>query len=73
MKDLQNSNGFMGGLTPSATLAITAAAKALKAQGVDVCSLSAGEPDFDTPEVIKQSAMSFAPPTTGCNQQQRGL
>ncbi|QSH42555.1 pyridoxal phosphate-dependent aminotransferase [Lentisphaerota bacterium] len=47
----------MGGLTPSATLAITAAAKALKAQGVDVCSMSAGEPDFDTPEVIKQAAI----------------
>ena len=57
MKDIQNSKGFMGGLTPSATLAITAAAKALKAQGVDVCSLSAGEPDFDTPEIIKQSAI----------------
>ncbi|MCP3965254.1 MAG: pyridoxal phosphate-dependent aminotransferase [Lentisphaerae bacterium] len=47
----------MGCLTPSATLAITAAAKALKAQGVDVCSMSAGEPDFDTPEVIKQAAI----------------
>ncbi|MFA6716117.1 MAG: pyridoxal phosphate-dependent aminotransferase [Victivallaceae bacterium] len=57
MKDIQNSKGFMGGLTPSATLAITAAAKALKAQGVDVCSLSAGEPDFDTPEIIKQAAI----------------
>ncbi|MDD5596818.1 MAG: pyridoxal phosphate-dependent aminotransferase [Victivallaceae bacterium] len=57
MKDIQNSRGFMGGLTPSATLAITAAAKALKARGVDVCSLSAGEPDFDTPEIIKQAAI----------------
>ena len=57
MKDIQNSEGFMGGLTPSATLAITAAAKALKAQGVDVCSLSAGEPDFDTPQMIKDAAI----------------
>ena len=57
MKDIQNSKGFMGGLTPSATLAITAAAKALKAQGVDVCSLSAGEPDFDTPQIIKDAAI----------------
>jgi aspartate aminotransferase len=57
MKDIQNSEGFMGGLTPSATLAITAAAKALKAQGVDVCSLSAGEPDFDTPQIIKDAAI----------------
>ncbi|WET07219.1 pyridoxal phosphate-dependent aminotransferase [Lentisphaerota bacterium ZTH] len=57
MKNLQETKGTMGGLTPSATLAITAAAKALKAQGVDVCSMSAGEPDFDTPEVIKQAAI----------------
>ncbi|MDD5727074.1 MAG: pyridoxal phosphate-dependent aminotransferase [Victivallales bacterium] len=57
MKDIQTSTGFMGGLEPSATLAITAAAKALKAQGIDVCSLSAGEPDFDTPEIIKEAAI----------------
>ena len=57
MENIQCSNGFMGGLTPSATLAITAAAKALKAQGLDVCSLCAGEPDFDTPEIIKQAAI----------------
>jgi len=36
-------------LQPSLTLAIAAKAKALKAEGHDICSLSAGEPDFDTP------------------------
>ena len=44
-------------VTPSLTLSITAKAKALKAQGVDVISLSAGEPDFDTPEFIKEAAI----------------
>jgi aspartate aminotransferase len=44
-------------LRPSATLAITAKAKALKAQGVDVVGFGAGEPDFDTPENIKERAI----------------
>ncbi len=39
-------------LSPSATLAITAKAKEMKAQGIDVISLGAGEPDFNTPEEI---------------------
>jgi aspartate aminotransferase len=38
------------------TLAIDAKAKALKASGMDICSFSAGEPDFDTPEHIKAAA-----------------
>jgi len=42
---------------PSATLAITARAKALKAAGKDVIGLGAGEPDFDTPDHIKQAAI----------------
>lgn len=46
----------VGHLTPSSTLAITAKAKALQVKGVDVCNLGAGEPDFDTPEHIKQAA-----------------
>ncbi len=41
---------------PSPTLAITAKANALKAQGVKVMSFAAGEPDFDTPEHIKKAA-----------------
>lgn len=44
-------------VTPSLTLAITAKAKALQAQGVDVISLGAGEPDFDTPDFIKAAAI----------------
>ncbi len=43
-------------ITPSLTLAIDAKAKALKASGIDVCSFSAGEPDFDTPEHIRDAA-----------------
>ncbi len=39
-------------ITPSQTLAITAKSRDLKAQGVDVISLSAGEPDFNTPDEI---------------------
>lgn len=44
-------------LTPSLTLSIEAKAKKLKAEGVDVCSFSAGEPDFDTPQHIKDAAI----------------
>jgi aspartate aminotransferase len=43
-------------LQPSLTLAIAARAKALRADGHDICSLSAGEPDFDTPAFIRQAA-----------------
>ncbi|WP_414752176.1 pyridoxal phosphate-dependent aminotransferase [Anabaena sp. CCY 9910] len=43
-------------VTPSLTLAIAAKAKAMKAEGIDVCSFSAGEPDFDTPAHIKAAA-----------------
>ncbi len=43
-------------LKPSPTLAITAKAKALAAQGADVCSFGAGEPDFATPEHIRRAA-----------------
>ncbi|GIX07108.1 MAG: aminotransferase [Candidatus Poribacteria bacterium] len=44
------------GIQPSATLAISAKARQLKAQGVDVIGFGAGEPDFDTPEHIKAAA-----------------
>jgi aspartate aminotransferase len=43
-------------IKPSATLAVTARANALKAQGVDVIGFGAGEPDFDTPDPIKEAA-----------------
>jgi aspartate aminotransferase len=42
---------------PSPTVAISAQARALKAEGVDVIALSAGEPDFDTPDNIKDAAI----------------
>jgi aspartate aminotransferase len=42
---------------PSPTLAVTAKAKALRAAGKDVVGLGAGEPDFDTPEFIKEAAI----------------
>ncbi|MDX1808257.1 MAG: pyridoxal phosphate-dependent aminotransferase [Sulfurospirillaceae bacterium] len=44
-------------LSESMTLAITALAKQMKAEGKDVLSFSAGEPDFDTPQVIKDAAI----------------
>ena len=44
-------------MVPSVTLAVTAKAKAMRAEGVDVVSLSAGEPDFDTPQNIKDAAI----------------
>ncbi len=43
-------------IAPSATLAMSARAQALKAAGQDVIALSAGEPDFDTPAFIRQAA-----------------
>ena len=43
-------------VSPSLTLAISAKAKAMKAEGIDVCSFSAGEPDFPTPEHICEAA-----------------
>jgi len=44
-------------IKPSPTLAVTQKAKELKAAGKDVIGLGAGEPDFDTPENIKQAAI----------------
>lgn len=44
-------------LSPSLTLAITALARDLKAQGRDILSFSAGEPDFDTPQRVKDAAI----------------
>ncbi len=44
-------------IKPSPTLAITAKANALKAEGRDIIGFGAGEPDFDTPELIKKAAI----------------
>jgi aspartate aminotransferase len=43
---------------PSATMAVAARAKAMKAEGIDVVSYGAGEPDFDTPDFIKDAAIA---------------
>jgi aspartate aminotransferase len=45
-------------IAPSATIAISAKARALKAAGRDIIALSAGEPDFDTPDNIKDAAIA---------------
>ncbi len=47
----------IGLIKPSATLAVSTKCKQLNAQGVRIVNLSAGEPDFDTPENIKQAAI----------------
>src|SRR6476646_10089303 len=44
-------------IKPSATIAVTDKARALKAAGRDVIGLGAGEPDFDTPDNIKEAAI----------------
>lgn len=59
-------------LKPSATLAMAAKARELKAEGKDIISLSLGEPDFETPDFIKEAAIEAVkanynhyPPLTG--------
>ena len=43
-------------IKPSPTLAMDAKAKAMKAQGIDIVNFGVGEPDFDTPEYVKEAA-----------------
>jgi aspartate aminotransferase len=45
-------------VTPSLTLAVDAKAKAMKREGLDICSFSAGEPDFETPAHIREAAIA---------------
>lgn len=47
----------LGRIAPSATLAMSGRVIDLKSQGIDVIGLSAGEPDFDTPEFVKEAAI----------------
>ncbi len=47
-----------GRIVPSPTLSITATAKSMKAQGIDVIDFASGEPDFDTPQPVKDAAMA---------------
>jgi aspartate aminotransferase len=44
-------------IPPSATLALNAKANQLKAQGVDIVNFGVGEPDFDTPDNIREAAI----------------
>src|SRR5664279_3275525 len=48
----------LGRIKPSPTLAATQKARELKAAGRDIIGLAAGEPDFDTPENIKEAAIA---------------
>jgi aspartate aminotransferase len=45
-------------INPSSTLALTSKAKKLKSEGKDIISLAAGEPDFDTPDFVKDAAIA---------------
>ena len=65
---------------PSSTLTITAKAKRLKAEGKDIISLAAGEPDFDTPDFVKNAAIEAIKagftkytPTTGIPELKRAI
>ncbi len=49
-------NKVISSIPPSVSLAVTSKAKSLAAAGEDVCSFAAGEPDFDTPDIIKNAA-----------------
>lgn len=51
------TSAALGRIQPSATLAMTGRVNALKREGIDVIGLSAGEPDFDTPDFIKEAAI----------------
>ncbi|MDR2854570.1 MAG: pyridoxal phosphate-dependent aminotransferase [Methanomicrobiales archaeon] len=51
-------SGKIANIAPSATMSIAAQAKALQAKGIDVISLSLGEPDFDTPAHITEAAIA---------------
>ncbi|MCB5942979.1 aspartate aminotransferase, partial [bacterium 210820-DFI.6.52] len=53
-KDISNK---LKSIQPSVTLAITAKAKSLKAQSVDIIGFGAGEPDFRTPKHIRDAAI----------------
>lgn len=57
MQNLQENFSPLGDMQPSATLAISAKAKELKSSGADICSMTAGEPDFDTPIAIKNECI----------------
>jgi aspartate aminotransferase len=55
---MSKTSAALGRIQPSATLAMTSRVFELKRQGVDVIGLSAGEPDFDTPDFVKDAAIA---------------
>lgn len=55
---MSRTSAALGRIQPSATLAMTGRVNALKREGVDVIGLSAGEPDFDTPDFVKDAAIA---------------
>ncbi len=55
---MRTTSAALDRIQPSATLAMTSRVLELKAQGVDVIGLSSGEPDFDTPDYIKDAAIA---------------
>ena len=50
-------SSWASNIAPSPTLAVDSKAKELKAAGEDVCGCGAGEPDFDTPEFMKEACI----------------
>ncbi len=57
MSSIDHLSAALNRIAPSATLAMSGRVTELKAQGVDVIGLSAGEPDFDTPDFVKDAAI----------------
>jgi len=55
---MSKTSAALGRIQPSATLAMSARVTQLKSEGVDVIGLSAGEPDFDTPDFVKEAAIA---------------
>ena len=69
---MEHVSSRLASLSPSATMAMNQASRDLKAKGVDVINLSVGEPDFNTPDHIKEAGkkaiddnVSFYPPAPG--------
>ena len=57
MTNMNQLSDRLNRLSPSATLAMSQKSQELKAQGVDVINMSVGEPDFNTPDAIKEAAI----------------
>ncbi|HKX35777.1 MAG TPA: pyridoxal phosphate-dependent aminotransferase [Rhizorhapis sp.] len=55
---MSQTSAALGRIQPSATLAMTGRVNELKRAGIDVIGLSAGEPDFDTPDFVKDAAIA---------------